>query len=64
MFHQRFVGPSEAAAYQLVKGVFELLQTVDEFFFTWRFGAQSEDALWWTEEEDINKELHTTCNKR
>lgn len=37
--------------YQLVEGVFELLQTVDELVLRWRFGAQSQDALWWTEME-------------
>lgn len=37
--------------YQLVEGVFELLQTVDKLVLGWRFGAQSQDALWWTEME-------------
>lgn len=37
--------------YQLVEGVFELLQTVDELVLGWRFGTQSQDAVWWTEME-------------
>lgn len=35
--------------YQLVEGVFELLQTVDELVLPGRFGAQSQDPLWWTQ---------------
>lgn len=34
-----------ARSYQLVEGMFELLQTVDEVLISWRSGAQSEDAL-------------------
>lgn len=35
-------------SYQLVEGVFELLQTVHELVLSRGFGAQSQDALWWT----------------
>lgn len=35
--------------YQLVEGMLELLQTVDKLVFAWRFGAQRQDALWWTQ---------------
>lgn len=29
--------------------MFELLQTVDKLSLSWSFGAQSQDALWWTD---------------
>lgn len=35
--------------YQLVEGMLELLQTVDKLVFARRFGAQRQDALWWTQ---------------
>lgn len=42
-------------SYQLVEGVFELLQTVDKLVLTGRFRAQSQDALWWTKITQSNK---------
>lgn len=41
----------ERCRYQLVEGVLELLQTVDELLLLRSLGAQRQDALWWTEEE-------------